>query len=113
QDIACLGQEGLDGLGVLALVNVDGRSDVALESAASRETRNSGIQHPAVFAIGPPQPVLNLEAFAAFEGFPVSLQAGFEVVGVHFPGPAVAQLVIHRLACKSKPGFVEEAALAV
>src|SRR4051812_6190613 len=100
-------------LGLLALGDVDARSDVADEPLALRVAGDARIENPAEDAIIPPQTIFHLERAPLEERFEVRFHRSREVFGVDPFRPPVAELLVHRAARELEPAAVEERAFRV
>ena len=78
----------------LALVDVDADAGVAEEQSAGGVARRAAVEHPAVFAVAPPQAVFDLEGLARVEGAHAGVEPAREVFGMQRARPAVAERLL-------------------
>ena len=95
------------------VADVDAGSDEAEETAGSIVARHTVIEQPAVLAVRAPQPVLELERFAARECFDVSAEAALQVLAMDALGPPDSAFLLQLAAGEGEPGVVEKRAVCV
>jgi hypothetical protein len=85
-------------------VDVDAGAGVADEHAVARMARHAAVEHPAVFAVAPAQPVFDLEGLAQVEGAHAGVEPAGEILRVHAARPAVAERLLGGEAGEFEPG---------
>src|SRR6266705_3514635 len=70
-------------LGQLAFRDVQARSYVADKKTVRIQSGHAYIEHPAVFSIVPPQPILDLEGFSEIKCTRVSIQPILQIFRMH------------------------------
>src|SRR5262245_42953067 len=88
---------------LLALGDVDARSDIAGQRAIQRQPRHARIEHPPVLAIVPPETIFHGERLAPSEGCTQDLEPLRQVVSMDRVTPSVAELSLQRATSEGQP----------
>src|SRR4029077_18938664 len=97
--------------GLLAILDIDARTDVADKVAAVVAQRGLPIRDVAIDAIMAHQPIFHLDIVPVLELARVRSQATGEIVGMNASDPTIADLLIKRPAGEPKPCLVDVVAL--
>src|SRR6185312_1589002 len=87
--------------------NVEAHADVAGKGAIAIEAWRAVIEHPAIDAIVPAQPVFERERFFCLERFGERGLSSPEILRMDAGGPAVALLIVDRASGEFEPGAIE------
>src|SRR5262249_26127158 len=98
---------------LLALGDVDARSDIAGQRAIQRQPRHARIEYPSVLPIWPPETISHGERLAPSEGCTQALEPLRQVVSMDRVTPSVAQLCLQRATGEGQPPCVDVGAAFV
>src|SRR5258708_26176997 len=96
--------------GLLALSDVNARTDVPDERAIVGKSRRSNIQNPAIFTITSSQAVFHRERLPCIKGANIYFKTAVKVFAVNALCPPIAKFLLQRAAGKVEPTFVEKGA---
>src|SRR5260221_14366011 len=96
--------------GLLALGDVNARTDVPEKGAIGGKARRSNIQNPAIFAVTSSQAVFHRERLPCVKGVNIYFKTAIEVFAVNALRPPIAKFLLQRAAAKVEPTFVEKGA---
>src|SRR5260370_2972456 len=92
--------------GALQFRDVNVGPDIAGEFSP-RISRNSALNHPAIFSIRPPEPIEHPERLSRMECGQESIEASLHIVWMHGLDPSCADFLFHVSASEVEPRFVE------
>jgi len=102
-----------EGLARMAGVgDVEAGADITGEAPGGIETGLSGVDDPAVFAIGAAHAILRLEALAGGQGAHEIVHTVLAILGMKAIQPPLAELVFQGTAGEIQPGSIDEGTLA-
>ena len=97
-------------LSLLAVGDVEARTDVSEERAICGEARRPIVQHPAIFAVTSSQTVFHRERLPAIKGVSIDLKTSVEIFAMNTLCPPMAKLLLQAPTRKVEPTLVEKVA---